>query len=148
MQITCNTSSAYYVQHIVIHATWYKGTAQLLMLTDFKSHLLSFILLAEPGGEETGVPRKNKKNKNKTTSFRKYHVLKPEDSSPKRDSNPHNSIGGRLGKQTCYTTRHKNREKQNKMERRGLLGTYAVCFTTGQLLIKTFLTWYRKMYNK
>ena len=27
--------------------------------------------------------------------------LKPEDSSPKRDSNPHSSICGRLGKQTC-----------------------------------------------
>ena len=25
----------------------------------------------------------------------------PEDSSPKRDSNPHKSIGGRLGKQPC-----------------------------------------------
>ena len=35
------------------------------------------------------------------TSFRKCHILKPEDSSPKRDSNPHNSLGGRLGKQTC-----------------------------------------------
>ena len=34
-------------------------------------------------------------------SFRKCHILKPEDSSPKRDSNPHNSIGGRSGKQTC-----------------------------------------------
>ena len=32
---------------------------------------------------------------------KKCHILKPEDSSPKRDSNPHNSIGGRLGKQTC-----------------------------------------------
>ena len=28
----------------------------------------------------------------------------PDDSSPKRDSNPHNSIGGRLGKQNRYTT--------------------------------------------
>ena len=34
------------------------------------------------------------------TSFRKCHVLQPKDSSPKRDSKPHNSIGGRLGKQT------------------------------------------------
>ena len=39
--------------------------------------------------------------KSLTTSFRKCHILKPEDSSPKRDSNPHNSIDGRLGKQTC-----------------------------------------------
>ena len=35
------------------------------------------------------------------TSFRKCHILKPEDSSPNRDSNPHNSIDDRLGKQTC-----------------------------------------------
>ena len=33
--------------------------------------------------------------------LQKIHILKPEDSSPKQDSNPHNSIGGRLGKQTC-----------------------------------------------
>ena len=26
---------------------------------------------------------------------------KAQKSKPKRDSNPHNSIGGRLGKQTC-----------------------------------------------
>ena len=31
----------------------------------------------------------------------KCHILKPEDSSPKRDSNPHSSIGARRGKQTC-----------------------------------------------
>ena len=30
----------------------------------------------------------------------KYHILQPECSSPKRDSNPLNRIGGRLGKQT------------------------------------------------
>ena len=36
-----------------------------------------------------------------TTSFRKCYILKPENSSPNRDSNPYSSIGGRLGKQTC-----------------------------------------------
>ena len=34
VQITCNTSSAYQVQHVVIRATWYEGTAQLLSLTE------------------------------------------------------------------------------------------------------------------
>ena len=29
VQITCNTSSAYHVQHVVLLATWYEGTAQL-----------------------------------------------------------------------------------------------------------------------
>ena len=48
-------------------------------------------------GEETGVPRE----KPLATSFRKCHILQTEDSSPKPDSNPRSSIGGRLGKQTC-----------------------------------------------
>ena len=63
VQITCNTSSAYHVQRIMLCATWYEGTAQLLTLTEFKSHFWSFILLAEPltdeGGEETRVPVEN-----------------------------------------------------------------------------------------
>ena len=29
VQITCNTSSAYHVQHAMFRATWYEGTAQL-----------------------------------------------------------------------------------------------------------------------
>ena len=30
VQITCNTSSTYHMQHVVLHAMWYEGTAQLL----------------------------------------------------------------------------------------------------------------------
>ena len=39
----------------------------------------------------------------KTTGdkLQKMPHTKTEDSSPNRDSNPYNSIGGRLGKQTC-----------------------------------------------
>ena len=33
--------------------------------------------------------------------FRICHMLKPENSSPNWDSNPHSSIGDRLGKQMC-----------------------------------------------
>ena len=33
--------------------------------------------------------------------LQKCHTLKPENSSPDRDSNPHSGIGDRLGKQTC-----------------------------------------------
>ena len=40
------------------------------------------------------------------TSFRKCHILKPKGSSPKQDSNLHNSVGGRLGKQTCSPLHH------------------------------------------
>ena len=39
VQIMCNTSSTYHVQHVVLCATWYEGTAQLLSLTELKSHL-------------------------------------------------------------------------------------------------------------
>ena len=52
------------MQNVVLRATWYEGTAQLLSLTEFKSHLFQiFILLAESltdeGGEETGVHGEN-----------------------------------------------------------------------------------------
>ena len=39
VQITCNTSNAYHVQHVVLRATWNEGTAQLLSLAELKSHL-------------------------------------------------------------------------------------------------------------
>ena len=42
-----------------------------------------------------------------TTSFRKCHIIKAENSSPKGDSNPHSSIGCRPGSRRAnrYTTR-------------------------------------------
>ena len=51
------------MQH-VLRATWYEGTAQLLSLTELKSHLFElYILLDEPltdeGGEETGERGEN-----------------------------------------------------------------------------------------
>ena len=53
--------STYHVQLVMLRVMRYEGTAQLLGLTRFKSHLLEFILLAEPltdeGEEETRVPR-------------------------------------------------------------------------------------------
>ena len=61
--------------------------------------------MTEPLTVEEGEDRSTRR-KPLATSFRKCHILKPEDSSPKRDSNPHNSIGGRLGKQTCLPLNH------------------------------------------
>ena len=43
--ITFNTSSAYHVQHVVLRATWYEGIAQLLNLTEFKSHLVELYFI-------------------------------------------------------------------------------------------------------
>ena len=45
VQIPCNTSSAYYVQHVMLHAMRYEGTAQLLSLTDLKSHLFELYFI-------------------------------------------------------------------------------------------------------
>ena len=46
VQITCNTSSAYHVQHVVLRATWYEGTAQLLSLTELKLHLFELYFVS------------------------------------------------------------------------------------------------------
>ena len=45
VQIMYSTSSACHVQHVLLHATWYKGTAQLLSLTEFKSHLFELYFI-------------------------------------------------------------------------------------------------------
>ena len=102
MQITCNTSSAHHVQHVVLRATWHEGTARLLSLTELKSHLFELYSIGRKMNRWRRGGNRSTRRKPLATSFRKCHILKPEDSSPKRDSNPHNSIGGRLGKQTRY----------------------------------------------
>ena len=45
VQIMCNTASACHVQHVLLCVTWYKGTAQLLSLTEFRSHLFQFYFI-------------------------------------------------------------------------------------------------------
>ena len=108
VQITCNTSSACHVQRVVLHATWYEGTAQLLSLKEFKSHLFKLYVTGWTMNRWRRKGNWSTQRKPLATSFRKCHILKawrfhPQ---PKRDSNPHNSIGGRLGKQMCcYTLR-------------------------------------------
>ena len=52
VQITCNTSSAYHVQHVVLIATLYEGTAQPLSVTEFKSHLFELYFIADPLTDE------------------------------------------------------------------------------------------------
>ena len=86
VQITCNTQSAHHVQHVVCHLVRRDSSARISF---------SFVLLAET------INRRRMGRKPLTTSFRKCNILKPEHSSPNRDSKQHNSIGGRLGKQTC-----------------------------------------------
>ena len=80
-------------------AIWYKGTAQLLSLTEFKSHFFFFLLYFIGWTINRWRRGGNQSNQRKPPmiSFRKYHILK----SPKWASNQHSGIGGRLGKQTC-----------------------------------------------
>ena len=71
--ITCNMSCA----------AWYEGTAQLLSLTELKSHLFQLFYwmktLTDEGGEEIRVPGGKKK---RTTSFRKCYILSPKIQAP------------------------------------------------------------------
>ena len=39
VQIVCNTLSAHHMLHVVLRAKWYEGTAQILSMTELKSHL-------------------------------------------------------------------------------------------------------------
>ena len=100
VQITCNTSSAYHVQPVVC-STWYKGAPQLFNLTEFKSLLFELYFIGWTINRWRRGGNRSTRRKPLTTSIRICHILKPEDSSPKRDSNLHSGIGGRLGKQMC-----------------------------------------------
>ena len=101
MQITCNKSSTYYMQHVVLHGTWYNGTAQLWNSTESKLHLFELYFIGWTINRWRRGGNQSTRSKPLAASSRKCHILKPDDSSPKRDSNPHNSIGGRLGKRMC-----------------------------------------------
>ena len=72
VQVARAQSCANHVQHIeplslasvMLRATWYEGTAQLLSLTELKSHLfelyfVGWTIKTDEGGEETGVPGEN-----------------------------------------------------------------------------------------
>ena len=101
VQITCNTSSAYHVQHVILCATWYEGTAQLLSLTELKSHLfelyfVGWIIKLMKEGRKPEYPEKTPGDE-----LQKMPHTKARRFNSKRDTNPRGSIGSRLGKQTC-----------------------------------------------
>ena len=52
-------------------------------------------------GRKPEYPEKSSDDELKKMPHTKARRFKPKDSSPNRDSNPHSSTGGRLGKQTC-----------------------------------------------
>ena len=92
--LMCNTLSAYHVHHAVYHLVRRDSSA-----IKFDRVEIAFILalfywlkpLTDEGGEETRVPGEN----SPMTSLKKCHILKSENSSPKRDLNLHSSIGDR-----------------------------------------------------
>ena len=87
----------------MLRATWYEGTAQLLILTELKSHLfeLYFIGWTTKPMEEGRKPEYPEKTPG--DELQKMPYMQPKDSSPKRDSNPHSSIGGRPVKADMLT---------------------------------------------
>ena len=74
---------------------------QLLSFAELKLHLFELYFIGWTINHWRRGGNWSTRRKPPATSFRKCHILKPENSSPTWDSNPHNSIGGRLGKQTC-----------------------------------------------
>ena len=100
VQIMCNTSSVYHMQHAVCHLVRRDSSAIKMDRVEI-AFILALSLLAETINLWMRRGNQSTHRKPLTTSFRKCHILKPENSSPKRDSNPHSSIGDRLGKQTC-----------------------------------------------
>ena len=45
VQKTCNISSAYHVQRVMLCAKWYEGKAQLIRLAEFKPHLFELYFI-------------------------------------------------------------------------------------------------------
>ena len=82
VQITCNTSSAYHVQHVVLRAARYEGTAQLVSLTEFKSHLFELYFIGWTIKRWRRGGNRSTWRKLLMTSFRKCHILKPEHQAP------------------------------------------------------------------
>ena len=100
VQMMCNTSSTYLmpVSCYVPYGT--KGQLSYRVWKSLNSLFFCVILLAEPLNRWRRGGNWSTRRKPMAVSFRKCHILKPEVSSPNRDSSPHNNIGGRLGQQT------------------------------------------------
>ena len=82
-------SCANHVQHIkcllratCVSATWYEGAAQLLSLRELKSYLFKFYFIGWTINQWRRGGNRSTQRKPLATSFRKCHILKPEDSSP------------------------------------------------------------------
>ena len=105
--IVCNTSGTYHVQHVMCHMVWRDNSAIMFDRVSITFLLASFYWLNHvplKEGRTRECPEKTPDDE-----LQKCHILKPENSSPNRDSNPLSSIDGLLGKQIYanhYTTCH------------------------------------------
>ena len=88
VQTTWNTSNAHHVQQVVLRVTWYEGIAQLLSITMYISHLFELYSISWTINQWRSGGKRSTWRKALATSYRKCHILKPEDSTPNRDSNP------------------------------------------------------------
>ena len=93
VQITCNTSSAYPVQHVLCHVE--QRDAQLNRVE--AAFILALFNWLKPWTDkEWREPEYQEK-----TSDDELQNSENDTHNPNRDSNPHSSIGGRLRKKTC-----------------------------------------------
>ena len=89
--------------HFTCHVVW-RGSSAI----KFDRVEIAFILAlwAEPLNSWMRRGKQSTQRKSLVMSFGNCHILKPEDSNPKQDLNLHNSIDGRLEKQTCKLLHH------------------------------------------
>ena len=123
VQFTCNSLTGYHLKHVACLVVQWNRSATKFNRVEF-SFYFSFILFAEPINRWRRGGNSSTRTSPLTTSFRKCHILKPENSSPSRDSNQHSSIGGRrlLVKQTCWPLHHTSPQElmRHKMSNEGI----------------------------
>ena len=92
------------LSHATCHVTWHmvRRDSSAIKFDSWNRIYFSFILLDEPINRWSREGNRSTWRKPLVASFRKWHILQPKDLSPKWDSNPHSSIGGRLGKLTFF----------------------------------------------
>ena len=136
-------SCANHVKHIkclspaMCHFVW-RDSSAIKFHRDEITFILALFHWLKPFTDERRGGNRSTLRKPLMTSFRKCHILKPENSSPKWDSNPHSSIGGRLGKQTFESLHHASPATNTQLL---VLLDIPMALTTHNHHANTSLTW-------
>ena len=128
MQIASNTRAPRATCRVTCHAVRRDSSAIKIDRVEIVFNLALFYWLnhyADEGGEETGVPGENPGDE-----LQKVQHTKPEDSSPKRDTNPRNSINGRQRKQMCEPLYHASPQNVQHVRSSICQHLTARCFNT------------------